>query len=467
MYMTKEDYIAQHSPARARLQGHMTRVGIVLCVSIALATLIFMGKEASAKRHSGLNAGTISKANDQKLTSEATSSLEDASSAATEPEASSATLALITEEDPEIDWITISIKPGDTLSGLFEHYGLPSSDWQRIAKLGKSIKPIYRMRPGDELRVRKTNNGLLAELQIDLDEIRSLQVLRTDTGFKTNILEAPVDRQHSYAIGTINSSLFMAAQNAGLDDSLAMELAFIFGWDIDFALDIRSGDRFSVIYEEIFRHGEKIGNGDIVAAEFVNQGRKLQAFRYTTPDGRSQFYSADGKSMRKAFLRTPVDFARISSKFNLGRRHPILNRIRAHKGVDYAAARGTPIKAAGNGRVVFKGRKGGYGNTVIIKHASSTSTLYAHMSRFGRDIRNGSRVQQGQIIGYVGSSGLATGPHLHYEFRVNGAHKNPLTVKLPTAEPLPKAHKEDFRRSITPALAQLETLNQIRTAANR
>ncbi len=322
------------------------------------------------------------------------------------------------------------------------------------------------MRPGDELRVRKTRDGRLAGLQIDLDEIRSLQITRTENGFETEILEAPVDRQHSYAIGTINSSLFMAAQNAGLDDSLAMELAFIFGWDIDFALDIRSGDRFLVIYEEIFRHGEKIGNGDIVAAEFVNQGRKLQAFRYTTPDGRSQFYSADGKSMRKAFLRTPVDFARISSKFNLGRRHPILNRIRAHKGVDYAAANGTPIKAAGNGRVEFKGRKGGYGNTIIIKHGSSTSTLYAHMSRFGRGISNGSRVQQGQIIGYVGSSGLATGPHLHYEFRVNGAHKNPLTVKLPTAEPLAKEYKEDFRSSITPALAQLETLNQIRTAAN-
>lgn len=258
----------------------------------------------------------------------------------------------------------------------------------------------------------------------------------------------------------------MAASNAGLDDSLAMELAFIFGWDIDFAQDIRKGDRFSVIYEEIFRHGEKIGNGDIVAAEFVNQGRKLQAFRYTSPDGSSQFFSADGKAMRKAFLRTPVDFARISSHFNLGRRHPILNRIRAHKGVDYAAATGTPIKAAGNGKVEFKGRKGGYGNTVIIKHGSSYSTLYAHMSRFGRGIHNGSRVQQGQIIGYVGSSGLATGPHLHYEFRVNGSHVNPLTVKLPAADPLPQKYKEDFRRSITPVLAQLETLNQIRTAAN-
>jgi murein DD-endopeptidase MepM/ murein hydrolase activator NlpD len=425
-----------------------------------------MGKEASAKRHSGLNANAVSDANKDALAEDTAAIIEETAITSDSAAPEEMTAAVIVEEDLAIDWISISVKPGDTLSGLFEHYGLPSADWQRIAKLGDSIKPIYRMRPGDELRVRKTRDGRLAGLQIDLDEIRSLQITRTENGFETEILEAPVDRQHSYAIGTINSSLFMAAQNAGLDDSLAMELAFIFGWDIDFALDIRSGDRFLVIYEEIFRHGEKIGNGDIVAAEFVNQGRKLQAFRYTTPDGRSQFYSADGKSMRKAFLRTPVDFARISSKFNLGRRHPILNRIRAHKGVDYAAANGTPIKAAGNGRVEFKGRKGGYGNTIIIKHGSSTSTLYAHMSRFGRGISNGSRVQQGQIIGYVGSSGLATGPHLHYEFRVNGAHKNPLTVKLPTAEPLAKEYKEDFRSSITPALAQLETLNQIRTAAN-
>ena len=359
-----------------------------------------------------------------------------------------------------------TVQPGDSLSVLFEHYGLPNSDLRQITSLGKQIKELYRVRPGEELRIRRDEAGSVAELQIDLDEIRSLQVLKNEEGsYVTNTLEAPVDRQQAYAIGTISSSLFLAANDAGLSDGLAMELAHIFGWDIDFAKDIQSGDRFAVIYEEIYRHGEKISDGDIIAAEFVNRGRKLQAFRYTTPDGRSQFYTADGKSMRKAFLRTPVDFARISSRFNPGRRHPILNRIRAHRGVDYAARTGTPIKAVGDGKVIFRGRKGGYGNTIILQHGSSHTTLYAHMSRFGRGIHNGSRVEQGQIIGYIGSSGLATGPHLHYEFRVNGVHKDPLRVKLPGAPPLANEHIADFRTSITPALAQLETLNQIRTAA--
>ena len=214
-----------------------------------------------------------------------------------------------------------------------------------------------------------------------------------------------------------------------------MELANIFGWDIDFALDIRAGDHFTVIYEERFLNGEKIGNGPILAAEFVNQGRSYKAIRYSDAGNRSDYYSPTGLSMRKAFLRTPVDFRRISSRFGK-RKHPILNRMRMHTGVDYAASRGTPIRAAGDGKVIHKGRKGGYGRTVIIQHGGRYSTLYAHMNSYRRGVYTGKRVKQGQIIGYVGSSGRATGPHLHYEFRVNGVHRNPLTVKLPSAKPI-------------------------------
>ncbi len=239
-----------------------------------------------------------------------------------------------------------------------------------------------------------------------------------------------------------------------------MELAAIFGWDVDFALDIRAGDSFTVVYEELYLNGEKLRDGDILAAEFNNRGKRYRAIRYQDPRGRTEYYSPDGKNMRKAFLRTPVAFTRISSRFSLGRKHPILHHIRAHKGVDYAAPRGTPIKATGDGKIVFRGRKGGYGNTIIIQHGGRYSTLYAHMSRFARSLRTGRRVRQGQVIGYVGSTGLATGPHLHYEFRINGAHHNPLTVRLPDASPLPRKYRRNFKASTAPYLAQLDLLKR-------
>ncbi|MEJ2115872.1 MAG: peptidoglycan DD-metalloendopeptidase family protein [Gammaproteobacteria bacterium] len=262
------------------------------------------------------------------------------------------------------------------------------------------------------------------------------------------------------ATGKINHSLFLAGQDAGMSDGLIMELAGIFGWDIDFALDIRQNDTFTVVYEELFLQGEKVGDGNIIAAEFVNNKHTYRAYRYTDNNGKTEFYSPDGKSMRKPFMRTPVDLARISSRFNLKRKHPILNKIRAHKGVDYAAATGTAIKATGDGKVVHRGRKGGYGNTIILRHGNTYTTLYAHMSKYARKTGIGSRVKQGQIIGYIGSTGLATGPHLHYEFRVNGVHRNPLKVKLPSAKPLPNSEIEKFKISIQPMIVQLDSYSQ-------
>jgi murein DD-endopeptidase MepM/ murein hydrolase activator NlpD len=243
-----------------------------------------------------------------------------------------------------------------------------------------------------------------------------------------------------------------------------MELANIFGWDIDFALDLRKNDQFSILYEKQFVDGEEIAAGNILAAEFSNRGKIFRAVRFVDPKGHSNYFTPEGDSMRKTFLRTPVDFARISSRFNLKRKHPVLNRIRAHKGVDYAASTGTPIKTTGDGRIIFRGRKGGYGRVVIVQHGQRYTTLYAHLSKFHSKRRSGSYVKQGQTIGYVGMSGLASGPHLHYEFRVNGVHRNPLTVSLPHAKPIDRKYLAAFKQQAQPLMSQLNQIKTVRLA---
>jgi murein DD-endopeptidase MepM/ murein hydrolase activator NlpD len=249
--------------------------------------------------------------------------------------------------------------------------------------------------------------------------------------------------------------LFEAGVQAGMSDKLTMDLAGIFEWDIDFIQDVREGDEFTVLYEEIWRDGVKLRNGNIIAAEFVNQGKSYRAAKYRDANGRSNYYTPDGHSLRKAFIRAPLNFTRISSNFDPNRRHPILNTIRAHQGVDYAAPVGTPIRAAGDGKVIFRGVQGGYGNVVILQHGGNISTLYGHMSRFA-NARVGTRVAQGEVIGYVGQSGLATGPHLHYEYRVNGVHRNPRTVSLPPADPVPAEFQEDFKTTTATLWRQLD-----------
>jgi murein DD-endopeptidase MepM/ murein hydrolase activator NlpD len=234
---------------------------------------------------------------------------------------------------------------------------------------------------------------------------------------------------------------------------------------VDFVLDIRENDEFVVLYEELWQDGSRVKDGEILAAEFVNQGETLRAIRYTDSEGRSDYFSPEGNSMRKAFIRAPVDFTRISSNFNPNRKHPILNKIRAHKGVDYAAPNGTPIKAAGDGKVIFAGRKNGYGNCIILQHGGNITTLYAHMSKFSKDGRVGKRVVQGQVVGYVGATGLATAPHLHYEYRVNGVHRNPRTVKLPQANPVAAKYREDFLAEADAMMSQLDMVRQTRLAA--
>ena len=268
-------------------------------------------------------------------------------------------------------------------------------------------------------------------------------------------IEQPLSREesdHHYATahGIIKTSLAAAGEEVGLSDELTLEITNIFAWDIDFASDLRRGDQFIVVYENTLDGGQRVA-----AAEFVNQGRILTAVRFEDDDGNSNFYTPEGKAMRKAFLSTPVDYARISSHFDANRKHPILNRIRAHKGTDYAARIGTPVKAAGDGTIAFAGRKGGYGDVLIIKHGERYETLYAHLSRFRRDIQEGDNVKQGEVIGYVGQSGLATGPHLHYEFRIDGVHQNPEAQNSRQAMTLSNKHLVVFKHQAQPVLSAL------------
>jgi len=378
-----------------------------------------------------------------------------------------ATQAAVTDTLPApaaSEWTTLVVRKGETLSDIFAKQGLSPAEAVAIVALGGDAARLRNLKAGDKLSLRKTEDDRLGEIKYEFNETQTLQVRRGESGFESLTIAAELERRPAQLTGVISSSLFAAAQKAGLSNRLVMELAEIFGYDIDFALDLRTGDRFSVVYDQLYKDGQKLRDGDIVAAEFVNQGKTYRAMRYVDADGNATYYTPEGDSFRKAFIRTPVDFARISSGFNPGRRHPILNVIRAHKGVDYAAAIGTPVRATGDGVVEFVGVKSGYGNVVTIRHGSKYTTLYGHLSKFRAGLKAGQRVRQGQLIAYVGKTGLATGPHLHYEFRVNGIHQNPLTVALPRANPLPRSVVAQWRMENATALAQLDALSRSQTA---
>lgn len=373
-----------------------------------------------------------------------------------------------------IDWQHWRIKRGDTLAAMAKRYGVNAQEIYYLMRSEQASTVLRKIFPNQVIRVHASVDGEILNLEYDIEETKRLVVERkaavseNENPFISRIEDNPYDIHTAFAQGNITNSLFLASKEAGISDRLTMELAGIFGWDIDFVQDIRAGDRFSILYEERHRDGQPLpGNkreGVILAAEFINNGRQLRAIRYTLPDGRTDYFTPEGNSLRKAFIRNPVDVARISSRFNLSRRHPILNTIRAHKGVDYAAPIGTPIRAAGDGKVVFRGTKGGYGKTLILQHGSRYSTLYAHMSKYARSTSNGQRVKQGQIIGYIGKTGLATGPHLHYEFRVNGVHRNPLTVKHPSVSPIPKTHMPQFLASTAEINSQLDIVGKAQYA---
>ncbi|MFO1456807.1 MAG: peptidoglycan DD-metalloendopeptidase family protein [Steroidobacteraceae bacterium] len=350
--------------------------------------------------------------------------------------------------------IEVVVGHNDTLDRIFRKLSLSLGDLASLRALPDLRKQLDRLHVGEALKFSVRGEELVA-LERQLSPSETLKVVRGQDGFSSDVISNPLEKQVRTATGTITSSLFQAAGSAGIEEQTAMEIAEIFAWDIDFVLDIQPGDSFRVTYESLSQDGVAVGDGDILAVEFVNAGHTFRAVRFTAPDGTASYYTPEGQSLRKAFIRAPVQFSRISSRFNMARRHPVLNSIRAHKGVDYAAPIGTPVHAAGDGKVVFVGRKGGYGNVIEVAHAGGVTTRYGHLSRFAKGVSRGDRVRQSDVIGFVGMTGLATGPHLHYEYLVRGVHKDPQKVPLPKAEPVPAALLADFRRATTPLLATL------------
>jgi murein DD-endopeptidase MepM/ murein hydrolase activator NlpD len=370
---------------------------------------------------------------------------------------SSAPAPVVAEDTP--DSVEYTVQRNDTLDRIFRTVGLDIRALAELRSLPEVRRALDIVRPGDTITFTHVD-GALQSLNRQISNTLTLQVARSDDGFAVNYLENPLETEIVGRSAKITSSLFAAGQDAGMSAGTIMTLANkMFGWDIDFALDLREGDEFSVLYEQKYQDGEYVDDGRVLAAEFVNQGRKHRAVWFQSQDGEVEgYFTPEGKGMRKAFLRAPLDFTRISSSFNSRRLHPVLGVVRAHKGTDYAAPSGTKIWAAGEGRVAFVGRKGGYGNVVIIDHGKGIKTLYGHMSRFGKGMRAGRKVSQGETIGYVGSTGLATGPHLHYEYMVNGAQKNPAKIPMPRTE-IPSKYMAEFRSQSAIALAKLDLTN--------
>ncbi len=358
------------------------------------------------------------------------------------------------------EWNIITIKSGDTLASIFDSAGLSATTTHAIAILNEQTKSLRYIKPGQKIHILQDDANRLRIMKYIPDITKTLTIQRNeDQSYSSKITNYQLDAFPVFREGVIENSLFEAAAEGNIPESVIMDLAYIFGWDIDFSLDIRRGDRFGVVYNELYKDNVKIRNGQILAAEFVNNGKLYKAVYYTDPQGNGDYFDEEGKSMRKAFLRSPVEFARISSRFSNKRWHPVLSKWRSHKGVDYAARRGTPIRAAGDGKISLVGTKGGLGRAIFIRHGGRYTTVYGHLNGYARGIRTGKAIKQGQIIGYVGSSGLATGPHLHYEFRVNGVHRNPLTVKLPAAKPVHPSFQAHFKENTQVYLSMLQLMD--------
>ena len=369
---------------------------------------------------------------------------------------------------PGAETMALTVRRGDTLGKLFAKAHLSADDMRAILAAGGESARLKRIHPGDVIAINHDDSGHILSLSMKLDDDHKLAVEKAAKGYQASVVDIPTETTVAYAHGVIENSLFDAATRAGLSDPVIMQLIHLFGWDIDFSHDIRSGDAFTVLYQKIHRQDEPVTDGPILAAEFVTPGKTYRIARFTDPSGDTDYYTPDGRSVRKALLRAPVFYTRISSGFSLHRMNPILHYIRPHYGVDYAAPTGTPIMAAGDGYIVFRGQKAGFGRCIIIRHGGGYSTLYAHMSRFRSGLHIGSHVKQEQVIGYVGESGEATGPHLHYQIMVNGVPRNPRTVRLPSAEPLLAKYRPEFDRELTTLLAEMSNggITRIASTAN-
>lgn len=389
--------------------------------------------------------------------------LEEEIAATEEPAETLAEVTQLLDEDA-LTLVEETVRSGDSLSKVFQRAGLSDKTMLALINSSKEAKALAKIYPGHKLTFAIDEQGQLRSLKHTIDHLRSELFVATPEGYTYQALEKTPDIQLAMRSNTITSSLYHAGLEAGLDDQLIMELAGIFGWDVDFALDIRSGDSFRILFEEKFLDGERIGAGQILAAEFVNQNTTFKAVRYVDSDGEVQYYSPTGKAMQKAFLRAPLDFRRISSNFNPRRLHPITKTVRPHRGTDYAANRGTPVWASGDGRVIASGFSNANGNYVVIQHGGEIQTKYLHLHK--RSVKTGDRVRQKQMIGTVGSTGMSTAPHLHYEFLVNGVHRNPRTIiqKLPKANSIEKGELQRFFAQTQPLLAELEQTTKVASA---
>jgi murein DD-endopeptidase MepM/ murein hydrolase activator NlpD len=361
-------------------------------------------------------------------------------------------------------WREERIQRGDTLGSVLARLGIDDAPAQNFLRTDARARPLYQLRPGKAVRVLADDDGRLIALSYLAQGGELLSVKRVGDGFSAESAPPPSAARLELRAGEIRSSLFAASDAVGLPDAVTMQLAEIFSGDVDFHHDLRRGDWFTVVYETRELDGQTAGGGRIVAAEFVNKGHVYRAFSWEEPDGSSSYYAEDGKSLHKAFTRSPVSFTRITSGFSMARFHPFLQTWRAHKGVDFAAPTGTPVHATGDGKVASAGRQNGYGNVVVLQHNSAYSTVYAHLSRFAAGMTPGARVAQGDIIGFVGQTGWATGPHLHYEFRVNNEQRNPMTIALPAALPLPPAALGSYLERVSALSAQLSLGHRVTLA---
>ena len=366
---------------------------------------------------------------------------------------------VLIEQDDEPQWQTYTVKSGDTLAKIFKRAGLSPKDTYAVSHAGEQAKTLVTLLPGDKLDLNVIDNQF-AGLRYALSPTDTLYIEPQEDSDEllSRIDSKPVEVRHNFAQGEITSSFWNAGVAAGLTDNQIMHLAGIFGWDIDFAMEIRGGDTFNVVYEERYIDGEFVGYGDIVAAEFVNQGEKFAAIQHA--DG--NYYTPEGRSMRKSFLRAPINFKYVSSNFSKARFHPVQKRWKAHRGTDYVAAVGTPVMAAGDGKVIEASYNKYNGNYVFIQHGEKYTTKYLHFKK--KAVKKGDIVKQGQTIGYLGSTGLASGPHVHYEFLVDGVHRNPRTVDLPKALPIDPKQRDAFMQIAEQRLAQLGTSRRIMLA---
>lgn len=422
----------------------MLLLGVATCIS---ALILLPSEKASASRQTNEDALEIGKR--YELAIEVEKLEQQVQASVDSPE--------LEEEKPEFK--QFKVKKGDNLAKIFKRAGFSASTLHKIVNANKLNKQLTKIHPGDSLFFASDDNGKLSHLNYQVSRTETLEIkIDASQNVSSFVNKKAIEKRTQYAAGQINSSFWSAGIEAGLNEKQIINFANIFGWDIDFANDLRKGDSFTLIYENHYVDGEFIGTGKILGAEFVNQGQSYAAIRHTDDN----FYTPDGRSLRKAFLRAPVNFRYISSNFNPRRKHPVTGKVKAHRGIDYAAKTGTPVVSAGNGKVIKSGYNRFNGNYVFIKHGQEYVTKYLHLHK--RKVKVGQKVKQGQLIGTVGATGRVTGAHLHYEFLVNGVHRNPRTVKLPKAQSLPKGELANFKPFATEMLANLKKNRELQLA---